>query len=86
MIGARGGSPTGQSSKDRVTVASEKADFIADRIAAGVPAPEEEVRRLARYLRDVAAEMKPSVKKRPGAAAAGPASRRPEDGDAGPTS
>lgn len=71
-----------------MTVASEKADFIADRIAAGVPAPEEEVRRLARYLRDVAAEMKPSVKKRPGTptAAPEPVSGRREDGDAGPTS
>ena len=55
----------GKSSKDRVIVASEKADFIADRIEAGVPAPEEEVRKLARYLREIAAEMGPGSKKRP---------------------
>jgi hypothetical protein len=44
------------SSYDRVIVASEKADFIADRIAAGTPAPESEVRDLARMLREIAAE------------------------------
>jgi hypothetical protein len=43
--------------KDRVIVASEKADFIADRIAQGVPATEEELRKLARYLREAAAQM-----------------------------
>ena len=43
--------------KDCVVVASEKADFIADRIAAGRPAPELEMRKLARYLREIAAEM-----------------------------
>jgi len=43
------------SAKERVTVASEKAGFIADRIAAGIPADEEEVRKLARYLRETAA-------------------------------
>jgi hypothetical protein len=43
--------------KDCVVVASEKADFIADRIAAGLPAPEIEMRKLARYLREIAAEM-----------------------------
>jgi hypothetical protein len=43
--------------KDRVTVASEKADFIANRIAAGVPSREEEVRELARSLREIAAQM-----------------------------
>jgi hypothetical protein len=43
--------------KDSVVVASEKADFIADRIAAGLPAPEIEMRKLARYLREIAAEM-----------------------------
>ena len=43
--------------KDSVVVASEKADFIADRIAAGTPAPELEMRKLARYLREIAAEM-----------------------------
>ena len=43
--------------KDCVVVASEKADFIADRIAAGLPAPEDEMRKLARYLREIAAEM-----------------------------
>ena len=42
---------------DRVTVASERADFIADRIAAGIPAPEAEVRHLARLLREIAAEI-----------------------------
>jgi hypothetical protein len=45
------------SSKDRVTVASEKADFIADRIATGTPAPEAEVRELARLLREIATEI-----------------------------
>ena len=43
--------------KDSVIVASEKADFIADRIAAGTPAPELEMRKLARYLREIAAGM-----------------------------
>jgi len=43
--------------RDSVVVASEKADFIADRIAAGTPAPELEMRKLARYLREIAAEM-----------------------------
>ena len=43
--------------RDCVVVASEKADFIADRIAAGLPAPETELRKLARYLREIAAEM-----------------------------
>jgi hypothetical protein len=43
--------------KDGVVVASEKADFMADRIAAGIPAPEIEMRKLARYLREIAAEM-----------------------------
>jgi hypothetical protein len=43
--------------KDSVVVASEKADFIADRIATGLPAPEVELRKLARYLREIAAEM-----------------------------
>jgi len=42
---------------DLVVVASEKADFIADRIAAGVPAPERELRRLARSLREIAVAM-----------------------------
>jgi hypothetical protein len=51
--------------KDRVTVASEKADFIADRIAAGVAAPEAEVRRLAATLRQIAAELGPGHR-RPG--------------------
>jgi hypothetical protein len=55
----------GMSFKDRVTVASEKADFIADRIAAGVAAPEAEVRRLAATLRQIAAELGPGHK-RPG--------------------
>jgi hypothetical protein len=45
------------SSKDRVTVASERADFIADRIAQGVPAPEGEVRELARFLRQIASDL-----------------------------
>ena len=48
--------------KDRIVVASEKANFIADRIAAGVPAPEVELRKLARYLRDVAADLEPKTK------------------------
>jgi hypothetical protein len=62
----------GKSSRDCVTVASEKADFIADRIASGVPAPEHEVRKLARYLREIAAEMGPGSKKpRTGAPAGG---------------
>ena len=43
--------------KDCVVVASEKADRIADRIAAGVPTTELELRKLARYLRDTAADM-----------------------------
>ncbi|HZL18694.1 MAG TPA: hypothetical protein VFG23_13205 [Polyangia bacterium] len=55
----------GKSPRDCVTVASEKADFIADRIAGGVPAPEQEVRKLARYLREIAAEMGPGSKKPP---------------------
>jgi len=42
---------------DLIVVASEKADFIADRVAAGVPAPERELRRLARYLREIAIGM-----------------------------
>ena len=55
--------------RDRVHVASEKADFIADRIAAGVPAPEREMRRLAQYLRETAAAMSAGSKKpRPGMA------------------
>jgi hypothetical protein len=58
-----GGSLNGKSPKDCVTVASEKADFIADRIAAGVPAPEGEMRKLARFLREIAAEMGPGLKK-----------------------
>ena len=49
--------------KDCITVASEKADFMADRIAAGVPASEREVRKLARYLREIAARMGPGLKK-----------------------
>lgn len=53
------------SSKDRVTVASERADFIANRIAEGVPAPESEVRELARFLRQVASELGAGPK-RPG--------------------
>jgi hypothetical protein len=53
----------GQSSKDRVTVASERADFIADRIAAGVSPEEEEMRKLARDLREIAAQMEPGWKK-----------------------
>lgn len=60
---AQGETLNGKSSRDCVTVASEKADFIADRIAAGVPAPEQEVRKLARYLREIAAEMGPGSKK-----------------------
>ena len=48
--------------KDRVIVASEKADFVADRIAAGLPAPEIEMRKLARYLREIAADMEPKAK------------------------
>jgi hypothetical protein len=48
--------------KDRVIVASEKADFVADRIAAGLPAPEIEMRKLARYLREIAADMEPKSK------------------------
>ena len=42
--------------KDSVVVASEKADRIADRIAAGVPASELELRKLGRFLREVAAD------------------------------
>jgi hypothetical protein len=49
--------------RERVNVASEKADFIADRIAAGVPAPEREMRRLAQYLRETAAAMSAGAKK-----------------------
>jgi hypothetical protein len=49
--------------KDRVTVASEKADFIADRIASGLAAPEGEVRDLARCLREIAAELGAGNKK-----------------------
>jgi hypothetical protein len=51
------------SSKDRVTVASEKADFIADRISAGVAASEQEIRKLARDLREIATQMGPAWKK-----------------------
>jgi hypothetical protein len=43
--------------KDCLVVASEKADFIADRIASGLPAQEIELRKLARYLRDIASEL-----------------------------
>ena len=57
--------------KERVIVASEKADFMADRIAAGLPAPETEMRRLARYLREIAAEMdRPRTAREPGIARA----------------
>jgi hypothetical protein len=48
--------------KDRVIVASEKAAFIADRIADGLPAPEIEMRKLARYLREIVADMEPKAK------------------------
>jgi hypothetical protein len=58
--------------KDCVVVASEKADFIADRIAAGLPAPEIEMRKLARYLREIAAEMD-----RPRTARGAPVTRGP---------
>jgi hypothetical protein len=51
-------------SKNRIVVASEKADFIADRIVAGVPATEDEVRRLARYLREIVADMEQSWRQR----------------------
>jgi hypothetical protein len=51
-------------SKSRIVVASEKADFIADRIVAGVPPTEDEVRRLARYLREIVAEMEQSWRQR----------------------
>jgi hypothetical protein len=68
--------------KDGVVVASEKADFIADRIAAGRPVTELELRKLARYLREVALEMeRPRATGRagavtvPGQAPAGPALR-----------
>jgi hypothetical protein len=61
--GARRGPSSGKSSKERVIVAGEKADFIADRIEAGVPASEEEIRKLARYLREIAAEMGPGSRK-----------------------
>ena len=44
--------------KDSVVVASEKADRIADRIAAGVPASELELRKLGRFLREVAADLR----------------------------
>jgi hypothetical protein len=58
------------SSKERVTVASERADFIADRISQGIPAPEIEVRELARLLREIAFEIgigprRPSVVRPP---------------------
>ena len=43
--------------KDSVVVASEKADRIADRIAAGVPASELELRKLGRFLREVASDL-----------------------------
>ncbi len=43
--------------KDSVVVASEKADRIADRIAAGVPASELELRKLGRFLREVAVDL-----------------------------
>jgi hypothetical protein len=46
-----------------VIVAGEKADFIADRIESGVPASEDEIRKLARYLREIAAEMGPGSRK-----------------------
>ena len=69
--GPRRGPSTGKSSKERVIVAGEKADFIADRIEAGVPASEEEVRKLARYLREIAAEMGPGSKKAPASAPSG---------------
>jgi hypothetical protein len=47
-----------------VIVASEKADLIADRIASGAPATEEEVRKLARYLREIVAEMEQTWQRR----------------------
>jgi hypothetical protein len=43
--------------RDCVVVGSEKADRIADRIAAGLPASELELRKLARYLREIAVDM-----------------------------
>ena len=43
--------------KDGVVVGSEKADRIADRIAGGLPASELELRKLARYLREIAVDM-----------------------------
>jgi hypothetical protein len=62
---ARSGSWGGQPApRDRVAVASEKADFIADRIADGVAAPEQELRSLARYLREVVAAMGPGARPR----------------------
>jgi hypothetical protein len=67
-----------------VIVASEKADFIADRIASGVAAPEDEVRRLARALREIAGDMGSQPKKpRPGptTGAAAPAAGSVKDGD-----
>lgn len=80
---AQVGTSSGQSSRDRVTVASEKADFIADRIAAGVAAPEKELRKLARYLREIAAAMGPGSKN--ARAAARPAGG-PEGGGSPPAS
>jgi len=43
--------------RDGVVVGSEKADRIADRIAGGLPASELELRKLARYLREIAVDM-----------------------------
>jgi hypothetical protein len=43
--------------RDGVVVGSEKADRIADRIAAGLPASELELRKLARFLREIAVDM-----------------------------
>jgi len=51
--------------RDSVIVASEKADFIADRIASGTAAPELEMRKLARYLREIAAERVGPLRVRP---------------------
>ena len=60
-----------------------EGDFIADRIASGVAAPEQELRSLARYLREVAAAMAPGSRpparrRRPPA----PADGRPRRGAA----
>jgi hypothetical protein len=53
----------GRPSRERLIVASEKAEFMADRIATGIAVTEEEMRNLARYLRESAVQLDQPRKK-----------------------